>query len=320
MNRLERQDSRGREAEKPWQIPRRGWRDILLRVKDEQKKDNLSIVAAGVAFYSLLAIFPALAAAVSIYGLVADPAQLQQQLQSLSQILPQQAYQILDRQLTSLVQQPQQALGIGVAVGILLALWSAAKGMKAVITALNITYEEGESRGFFKLNGMALLLTVGGLLFFLVAITTIVAIPILINFLGLPTWIEALVNYLRWPLLAILVIMALAVLYRLGPNRDQPRWQWVSWGAVIATVLWLIVSILFSVYVANFDSYNKTYGSMGAVIILLMWFFLTSYAVLIGAEFNAEMEHQTRKDTTHGEEQPLGRRGARMADTVGRKP
>lgn len=320
MNKSDRQGRRGREAEKPRQIPRPGWRDIVLRVKDEQKKDNLSIVAAGVAFYSLLAIFPALAAAVSIYGLVADPAQLQQQLQSLSQILPQQAYQILDQQLSSLVQQPQQALGIGVAVGILLALWSAAKGMKALITALNITYEEEESRGFFKLNGLALLLTGGALLFFLISIALIVAIPILINFLGLPMWIEALVNYLRWPLLALFVIVALAILYRSGPSRDQPRWQWVSWGAVIATVLWQIVSVLFSLYVANFASYNKTYGAMGAVIILLMWFFLTAYAVLIGAEFNAEMEHQTRKDTTKGEERPLGRRGAHMADTVGRKP
>ncbi len=291
----------------------------MLRVKDEQKRDNLSVVAAGVAFYSLLAIFPALAAAVSIYGLVADPAQLQQQLQSMSQMLPQQAYQILDQQLSSLVQQSGGALGLGVAVGIFIALWSATKGMKALITALNITYDEEERRGFFKLTGLALLLTLGAIVFFLISMALIIAVPALLGNLGLPGFLHAIVNYLRWPLLALFVIVALAVLYRLGPNRDEPRWHWVSWGAVIGTALWIVASVLFSIYVSNFGSYNKTYGSMGAVIILLMWFFLTAYAVLIGAEFNAEMEHQTRRDTTRGETRPIGRRDAHVADTVGRK-
>ncbi|MFA5516629.1 MAG: YihY/virulence factor BrkB family protein [Desulfuromonadales bacterium] len=318
MARTETND-RGRQARKPGEIPKQGWRDVVLRVKDEQKRDNLSVVAAGVAFYSLLAIFPALAAAVSIYGLVADPAQLQQQLQSLSQMLPQQAYQILDQQLSSLVRQSGQALGLGVALGILVALWSANKGMKALITSLNITYNEKEKRGFFKLNGLALLLTFGAIVFFLISMALIVIVPALLGNIGLPSFIHGLVNYLRWPLLAFFVIVALAVLYHMGPSRDRPRWQWVSWGAIIGATLWIVASILFSVYVANFGSYNKTYGSMGAVIILLMWFFLTAYAVLIGAEFNAEMEHQTRRDTTRGEARPMGHRNARAADTVGRK-
>jgi membrane protein len=315
-----KEQERGRKAEKPHQIPASGWRDIALRVKDEQKKDNLSIVAAGVAFYSLLAIFPALAALVSIYGLVADPAELQRHIATVGRLLPPDAFRILDQQLTDIVTGSGGALTFAAIGGILLALWSAAKGMKALITALNIAYEEEERRGFFRLNGLALLLTFGAVVFFLLSVSMIVVIPVALAWLGLPETASTLLSFLRWPLLAVLIMMALAVLYRYAPDRNQPRWQWVSWGAVIATLLWLVASALFSWYAANFGKYNETYGSMGAVILLLMWFFLSAYAVLIGAEFNAEMEHQTRKDTTRGQPRPMGERDAKMADTVGRKP
>ncbi|MFZ0728289.1 MAG: YihY/virulence factor BrkB family protein, partial [Desulfobacterales bacterium] len=275
---------RGRRASRPGEIPRKGWWDILLRVKDEQARDNLSIVSAGVAFYWFLAVFPALAAAVSIYGLAADPAQLQQQIDALSSVMPSEAYQILQNQLTAVVQHSGGALGLGMIFGILLTIWSANKGMKALITALNIVYDEEETRGFIKLNAVSLLFTFCAILLGLIAIALVIAVPVLMGFLHLPETWQAIFTYLRWPLLAVFLVFGLALAYRFCPDRDSPKWRWVSWGSVLATVLWLSGSILFSLYVANFGSYSKTYGSMGAVVILLLWFFLTSYVILLGAE------------------------------------
>lgn len=312
-------DERGREASRPSDIPRKGWGDILLRVKDEQSRDNLSIVSAGVAFFWFLSVFPALAAAVSIYGLAADPQQLQRQIEGLSGVMPQEAYQILRDQLMTVVQHSGGALGLGVIAGILLTLWSANKGMKALVTALNIVYDEEENRGFIKLNAISLLLTLCAIVLGLVAISLVIAVPALMGSLNLPETIQAVFTYLRWPLLAVFLIIALAVGYRFCPDRASPKWRWVSWGSVVATLLWLLVSILFSLYVANFGSYAKTYGSMGAVIILLMWFYLTAYVILIGGELNAEMEHQTRKDTTTGRPRPMGSREAYVADTSGER-
>jgi membrane protein len=313
-------DERGRQAQRPGEIPRRGWRDIALRIKEETTRDNLSIIAAGVAFYAMLAIFPALAALVSIYGLVADPAQVSQHMASIGQMVPPQAYQILDQQLSSVAASSGGALTFGAIGGLLLALWSASKGMKAMLIALDITYDEEEKRGFFKFNGLALLLTLGAVLFVILSLGLIAILPALLGSLGLPETVQTLLAWLRWPLLGLLVILGLAVLYRFGPDRDEPRWRWVSLGAVLATVLWLVVSALFSWYVSNFGSYQETYGAMGAVIILLMWFYITAYVVLLGAEINAEMEHQTERDTTRGAERPMGERDAHMADTRGRRP
>jgi membrane protein len=316
----ENQDERGRQARRLRDIPRPGWRDIALRVKEETTRDNLSIIAAGVAFYAMLAIFPALAALVSIYGLVADPAQVSQHMASIGQVLPEQAYQILDQQLSSVAGSAGGALTIGAIGGLLLALWSAARGMKAMLLALDITYDEEEKRGFLRFNALALLLTLGAVLFILLALALIAILPAILGQLGLPETVQTLLVWLRWPLLGLLVILGVAVLYRFGPDRDQPRWRWVSLGAVLATVLWLVVSALFSWYVSNFGSYQETYGAMGAVVILLMWFYITAYAILLGAEINAEMEHQTEADTTRGAERPMGERDAHMADSRGRRP
>jgi membrane protein len=192
--------------------------------------------------------------------------------------------------------------------------------MKALITALNIVYDEAESRGFIKLNGLALLLTFGGILFMLLSLALITALPFIFSTLGLPDSIQTALSISKWPVLAILIMVAVSVLYRYAPDRDRARFRWISWGAVVATLLWIAASLLFSFYVSNFGSYNKTYGSMGTIIILLMWFFLTAYAVLIGSELNAEMEHQTKKDTTRGKPEPMDQRGAHAADTVGRTP
>ena len=311
--------ARGRAAETPREIPAPGWRDVLWRVKAEMSRDNLSLVAAGVAFYALLAIFPAIAAVVSIYGLVADPQTVEQQLAATSQVLPEQARSIIEEQLTRVTSGASTALGFGAIIGLLLAIWSANKGTQSLITALNIVYDEEEKRGFVRLTLISLGLTLGIFLFLIVCIAALAVMPALFGNLGLPEDIRRLASWLRWPILGLAFVIGLAAFYRFAPSRDAPRWRWVSWGAVLATVLWLIGSALFSWYVANFGSYNETYGSIGAVVVLMMWLWLSALIVLLGAELNAEMEHQTERDTTRGRGQPLGERGAYVADTVGEK-
>jgi membrane protein len=313
---LEAGGSRGRAAEEPQQIPRRGWLDILRRTWQQAKEDNISIVAAGVAFYALLAIFPALAAALSIYGFIADPADVARQLASFGGLLPGDARSLLERQLSQVAAQPPSALSFGAVFGVLLSLWSASAGVKTMMTALNIAYEEDESRGFIRYNGTALAMTLAAIVAALVAISLVAVLPPILEALSLPDWLHWVVSLVRWPILAALVIVGLAVLYRYGPSRNLARWNWVSWGAVAATILWVVASLLFSWYAANFANYNKTYGSVGAIVALLMWFYLTAYVVLMGAELNSEMEHQTARDTTRGPREPIGRRGAEMADTV----
>lgn len=315
----EPENDRGRNASRPREIPRKGWWDILVRIKDEQSKDNLTIISAGMAFYAFLSVFPALAAGVSIYALAADPSRLQRRIDALSGVMPLEGYEILREQLTAVVQNSGGALGLGLITGILLTIWSANKGMKALITALNIVYGEEETRGFFKLNAISLLLTFCAIILGLIAITFVIAVPAFIRMLDLFGTPQIFFAYLRWPLLGISLISALSLVYRFCPNRNSAKWRWISWGSVVATLLWLLVSALFSVFVSNFGNYNKIYGSMGAVIVLLMWFFLTSYIILLGAELNAEMEHQTAKDSTTGRPKPMGSRGAYVADTLGEK-
>ena len=305
---------KGRKVAIPWS----GWKDIIWRVKSRINEDNLSIVAAGVSFYTFLSIFPALAALVSIYALVTDPANLQEHINSVQVVLPAEAAQLVNQQLQRIVESHPGGPGWGLVLGIILALWSAAKGMSALIAALNVAYDEAERRGFLKLNALALSLTLAGMLFLILFLFLIVGIPAVLNMFELAGPGVALINYLRWPLLAIGAIVALGVLYRRAPNRDAPNWRWITWGAVIATVLWLIGSVLFSYYVANFGSYNAVYGSLGVVVILMMWLLLSVYCVLLGAEINAEIERHTKGDAAVQSES-TGERGARVADTVGRK-
>ncbi|MBM9606058.1 YihY/virulence factor BrkB family protein [Desulfopila inferna] len=313
-------ENRGRGARRPGNIPWQGWKDILLRTKEDLGKDNLSIVAAGVAFYALLAIFPAIGAMVAIYGLVSNPGEVQQQVSTLSGILPQEGMKILQNQLERVAEGAGGGVSFGALIGILFSLGSATKGMKAFITGLNIVYGEEESRGFIALNVLALLLTFGAIIFVLISLGFIVVFPILLKYIGLSGMAGTLTSILRWPLLAFFVIMGLGLLYRYAPHRNQAQFKWINWGAIIATLLWIAVSILFSLYVSHSDSYNEMYGSIGAIIILLMWFYITAFAVLLGAEINAEMELQTQTDTTHGPSKPLGERGAYVADTVGKSP
>lgn len=309
-----RAGTHGEYADRPSAIPRPGWRQVLLRVKDEIGGDHLSIVSAGVAFYSLLAIFPAIAATVMIYGLFADPADVQRQLAPLQDVIPPDAFQIIEGQLSAVASKGAQPLGFGLLLTLGLSLWSSTAGIKALFTAMNIAYEEKESRNFFKLNAIAIFTTLGTIVFVIVALTIIAAVPVAVDLLGIDGWLRAGLLLSRWVFLALFILVALAILFRYGPSRAPAQFRWVTPGAIAATVLWIAGSIAFSFYVQNFASYNKTFGSLGAVVVLLMWFYLSAFIVCIGAELNAELEHQTARDSTTGRERPLGDRGAYVAD------
>ncbi|MBA1154751.1 YihY/virulence factor BrkB family protein [Microvirga mediterraneensis] len=308
---------RGRGADTPTEIPARGWKDILWRTYEEFNKDRVLSVAAGVTYYALLAVFPAIAALVSIYGLFADPVTIQEHLNTVSGVFPGGALDIIREQVTRIASQGGGALGFGFIFGLGLSLWSANAGMKAIFDALNIVYGEDEKRSFVHLNVLSLSFTLGAIGFILFALAAIIVLPIILNFIGLGSGTEWLVSLSRWPILLIGVTFGLSLIYRFGPSRDKAEWRWVTPGGLVAAVLWLAVSMLFSWYVANFGSYNETYGSLGAVIGFMTWIWLSTTVVLLGAEINAEMEHQTAHDTTEGTDQPMGTRGARMADTIG---
>jgi membrane protein len=290
-----------------------------MRVKREIADDNLSIISAGVAFYAFLSIFPALAALTSIYGLVMEPTGLENHLRSIQGVLPPEAAQVFNNEVRRIGESENSRLGWSLAVGILLALWSAAKGMKAMIESMNVVYDDTESRGFLKLNAVAILLTLGAILFVILCLGLIVAIPVFLGAVGMKGLLGPLVNYVRWPVLALGGVFALGVLYRYAPSRRKPEWKWLTWGAAIAVLIWLSGSVLFSYYVTHFGSYNKTYGTLGVVVILMMWLLLSAFSVLLGAEINAEIEHQAAEDTTMGEANPKGQRGAYVADTLGRE-
>ena len=207
--------------------------------------------------------------------------------------------------------------GVTFFTGLAISLWSANAGIKALIDALNVVYGEKEKRGFFKLNALSLTFTVGIIAFMLLAMGAMVALPIALDQVGLGRLTEVLIKLARWPVMFLAAALVIALLYRYGPSRDTAKWRWVSWGSALAAIVWIVASILFSWYAANFGSYNKTYGSLGAAIGFMTWIWISTIVILVGAELDAEMEHQTARDTTEGKPRPMGARGARMADTVG---
>ena len=310
----------GIHAEKPTQIPWRGWKQILKRAWAEHKADNMPIIAGGVAFFGFLSIFPALIALVSLYGLVATPETVADQIESLSAQLPESAADLIEEQLNAIVANSGSALSITLVVSILAALWSASGGIGNLVTAVNIAYDEVEARNFVKLKLLSLGLTLGGIAFVLVTFGLLAVVPAIIEALPLGVVGTVLANIATWVLLLAVFAGSLAILYRIAPDRDNPRLSWVSLGAVIVTVIWAAVSVGFAVYVDNFGSYDKTYGAIAGVIVLMLWLYLTCYLVLLGAEINAEAEHQTAIDTTTGEPQPMGTRDAKMADTLPENP
>jgi membrane protein len=313
-------DPYGRDAMRPYHIPLKGWWQVAERVWTESSRDNLSVVAAGCAFYALFAIFPALSALISLYGLTADPTTVEQQFGMLGLVLPAQAYDIVIEQIRHIAEASSRVLGWSFALSIGLSLWSVMSLTQAMFAALNIAYEEPERRSLvhFYLSAFtfALVAIIGGV----VMLLAIVYVPILFAYAGYSEEFEFIVKVARWPLLALLVLFLLAMLYRYGPCRHSAKWQWVSVGSVFATSVWLLASAGFSFYVANFGHYDKTYGSLGAAIVLLFWLYLSFYIVLLGAEINAELELQTARDTTSGKAKPMGKRGAFVADHVAGGP
>lgn len=311
------QKGRGREAETPRDIPVAGWKDILWRVYDDLASHRLLAVSAGVTFYALLAIFPAIAALVSLYGLFADPATIGRQLDAMGSFMPGGAVDIIGEQVKRIASKPGGSLSFGLITGLAISLWSANAGMKAMFDALNVVNDETEKRGIVKLNALSLALTLGALAVLILAIAAVVVLPVVLNFVGLGAATEWTLSLARWPLLLAVMVGGLAALYRFGPSRDQVKWRWLTWGSVFAGLAWLAGSALFSIYVARFGSYNATYGSLGGAIGFMTWIWISTTIILIGAELNAEMEHQTARDTTVGTPQAIGKRGAAMADQIG---
>jgi membrane protein len=307
---------RGRAARSPSQIPWRGWTDILLRAYQKSQEDRLLALAASVVFYSLVALFPAIAAGVSFYALFSDAGTIARHLSLAVGIVPTEVLEMLRDEITRIAGKSDGKLTFGFLGGISIAVWSANAGMKAVFDTLNIIYDERERRGFVRLNLISLFFTVGAIGTVLLAISAVVLFPLI--------WAsfdrsnpELVVAYLRWPVMWALMIAGLAPLYRYGPSRRPAKWRWISVGSVFAASAWLAVSSLLSWYLGNFANYSATYGALAAVVGLMMWMWLSTIAVLVGAELNSEIEHQTARDSTVGPEKPLGIRGAVMADTVG---
>ena len=307
----------GRRAATPAQLPWAAWKDILWRVWAEFSKDRVTLIAAGATFYLLLALFPALAAFVSIYGFVADPVTVADHIAFLGGFLPAGGVDLIKTQLQNLASQNEAALSFGFIFGLAVALWSANNGIKTLFEAMNIAYDEAEKRSFVRLNLISLGFTLGAIVIAILFIVSVGVVPAVLAFVGLGHVTEVLISLLRWPILFAAAAFGLSVLYRYGPSRERAKWRWVTWGSVVATALWLLASILFSWYLQNFADYNATYGSLGAVIGFMMWTWISVTIIILGAELNSEMEHQTARDSTTGPEAPMGARGATMADTLG---
>ena len=311
-------NSRGRNSTTPTTIPIRGWFDIGRRVYRRLDEDHVSILSAGVAFYAMLAVFPALAAVVSLYALIADPSDVQAHFERVSAFMPGDVSQIFNDQLTALTSQEREGLGFGLLFSLLIGIWSAHRGVDALVRAVTIAYKEKEDRNFFKLNALTYLMTLGAVVLVVVVIALMVGIPAVVAYLPFSAWVSALSGVMGWLFFISIAVFSISVLYRYGPPRRPAKWRWVSPGALMATVLWLIGSMLFSYYASQFGSYNETYGTLSAIVVLLTWFFVTSFSLVLGAALNAESEHQTRADSTAGSAKPMGERGAHVADTLGK--
>ncbi|WP_018183013.1 YihY/virulence factor BrkB family protein [Kaistia granuli] len=309
---------RGRLADAPADIPARGWKDILWRVFESSLEDRVLTLAGGMAFFCLLALFPGLSAMVTLYGLIANNATISNHLSGLAFVLPAGAFQLISDQINLAVKASSGTLSFSFALSFLFAIWSANAGIKATIDGLNVAYGERERRSFIALNVESLIFTFLAIAAGIGAIVFIIAVPIAFRVLEIGHASENWINILRWPVLGFFVWAALAILYRFGPCREQPKWRWVTWGSTVAATLWILTSISFSWYVSSFGSYDRNYGALGAIIGFMTWIWLSATVILIGAELNAEMEHQTARDSTTGRAKPLGERGATVADSIGK--
>lgn len=306
----------GRYAEGVFEIPPGAWRAILTRTFTDINENNISLIAGGATFFLLLSIFPFLAALVALYGLVFDVSNVEQQVAALSGVLPEAGTEILTEQLGRLAAQGGGALGLGFVVSLGVALWSANAGVKALFSALNVVYGEQEERGFVRLTLVSFAFTLAAILTAILLLLAVVGVPAVMGWFGLDTVGETIVSLARWPLLFVVLVLGLSMLYRYGTSRRAPRLRWVIWGSLATALLWVLVSAAFSFYLANFANYNATYGSLGAVIGFMMWLYVSLMILLLGAELNAEIEHQLITDTTVGPMRPMGERDAVMSDTL----
>lgn len=312
--------ARGRDATRPSEMPSAGWRDVLWRVWESVTRDNLSLIAAGVAFFALLSVFPAIAVMISVAGLFIDQQMVATHVGDLTTMLPPNAAAIIEGQAKGVAESSTSAIRLTFAISLGLALYSASGAIRNLMDGMNVAYREAEGRHIVVKYAVSLMLTFVLILGLLIAIGALIVVPVALHYVGFDGTVDLLVSLARWPVLALLMIGALSLVYRFGPSRRQARWQWITPGSALATALWLAASIGFSAYVSNFGSFNETYGSLGGVVILLLWFYLTAFVVLLGAELNAELEHQTERDSTIGGDQPMGERGAHKADTVAEVP
>jgi membrane protein len=304
----------GHDARSALHIPLAGWKQIVARVWRSIGDDDVSLMAAGLAFYGMFAVVPALIAAITLYGLVSDPQQVQALVDVVTEQVSGGVAQVLHDQLTQIVSTSDRTLSLGLAISLAAALWSASAGIGNLLRAVNLAYDEVETRSYVRRRAMALAFTSGGILFILTAVALIAILPAVLGLVGLRENAAGLVTRLRWPFLLVCGMSTLIVIYTVAPNRRAPRLPWVTWGSAVALLIWIAGSWGFSAYVENFASYNETYGSLGGVVVLLMWFYLTAFAILLGAEINAEIELQTGVDTTVGPPKPRGQRGAMAAD------
>ncbi len=310
-------DERGRRADVPEAIPTKGLRDVFWRVVGKVSSHRISLIAAGVSFYLLLAIFPALGAIVSLYGIVADPLTISDHLRELSWVLPPGAFDLISDQINGIVERRNSTLSIAFFVSLVIALWSTHNGTLAVFDAMNVAFEEKEKRGFIRLNLIALCFTLCAIAGALVTVFLVAIMPVLLAFAWIDSFKEQIVLLMRWPILLLVVVAASTAIYRFGPSREPARVRWVTWGAGFTAVGWFAMSFAFAFYLNHFANYSATYGTLGALIGFLVWTWLSVVILILGAALNAELEHQTEVDTTTGRPLPMGARGAYVADTLG---
>jgi membrane protein len=292
------------------------WRQVLGRVWGGIASDHLSIIAAGVAFFGILAIFPAIAALIALYGMVADPHQVAETLEAARPVLPGDVFDIIAGQVDAVVAAPQARLGIASIVSFGLVLWSARAGVSALMEGMNVVYGELDTRSIFVQYAISVVLTLAFIAIAIVALFAVVAIPAALNFTDIGLIGRILARVLPFAILGIAIVFIFGALYRYGPRRSPARKRWITVGAVLATLGWLLVSVALSAYFARFPDFNRTYGSLGAIAGLLLWLYASAFVVLLGAEVNAQLELQTEHDTTTGRPRPMGERGAYVADHV----
>lgn len=306
----------GRYATVPGQIPWPGRKAVLKRVYVAVVDAELSLRCAGVAFFSFMSLFPVMASIVLLYGLVTSRDSLKVQLDTIQPFVPASVFEMLQDRLIALLQQPETTLGVGLVVSLIFALWSGSRGINALLVAMNRAYREKDERGLIANALLSLGLTLGGMVFITIALFAIAAIPVIVGGLPLPRFLESLSIWLRWPVLALMVWLAISVLFRIAPNRSAAKWTWITPGAALSTLLWIGLSVLFSLYVENFGNYNAMFGSLSVAVVTLLWIYYSTLIIVLGAILNSELEYQTKIDTTTGVSAPMGQRGAFVADHI----